>query len=407
MRPPVLSRWVYLTGLSQDTELEDDDDDGSTTVTNSIANLANPISCPAPVPTEELVARLESVMTTSIDEVKSVSELSLEEPSVIASPSAVDLPSHNEPTMAPPDDEPVANLVTVTQASAVDEIPVNSCCPCELPSDTTNAIAGPIYVDRKGTGLEAAVEIPTIVITPPSEVDPEDFAQQLDSEEEQGARESSIVPEFRDQLEPDSDCGGSEYDDDSELEYPHYPAHPVDEAALEPPQSPVDVRDDPCRSPIIVTGMLWSDNEGDDLGPLPFTEEITHAEETHTLEPTDTADIAEQPGVIDALEQNEARDSKGMCFTPLPIEKWTNGTFFSWRTRRRSDPGTRTGTTAGPGNTCTGSRRTLPCRALSIPKSFPPPPKPSPRLQVTSDPCPSISQQGGSWRRKQSEQWDS
>ena len=269
-----------MTGLFQDTgpeDSDDDDDDDSTTVTNSIANLANLISRPTSAPAEELVARLESVAATLVDEAEPVPKPSAEELSVTVSSPAVYLPSHDEPTMDPPsDDHPATDLGTLTQESATEE------------DD----------------------EIPTIVISPPSEVDPEDFAQQLDLEEGQ---EDTTDPNFEDELESEPEYEESEHDDNSEPERADYPAHWVNEVV----SNPAEVRDDPyrspCRSPITVTGMLWSDDNSDDLGPLPFTEEIIHVEETDTpetdtSEPSDTTETAKGSD-IDILEQTEAQGS--------------------------------------------------------------------------------------------------
>ena len=293
-----------LTGFLQDIELEDDDD-GSTTVTNSIINLAEPS---VPVLTEELVAKLGSVTSASVEENKSFPEPPAEEPS-----------AHGERTTVSPSDSR-----TSAQESASQPIPVDGLTPSEPSPDMTDSTTVPVCVDQKiaaSIRLELVVEedetlagddlpsqedperdvepwvpdgeIPTIVISPPSEVDPED------------------------ELEPGYEEYEYDSDSDSELDYPgDYPVHPVPDVVPELPSSPVEAKNDPCRSPcrspIICTGMLWSDDKGIDLGPLPFTEEIIHLEEIDNLEidalqHPDTAVIAERPETADILEQNEAQ----------------------------------------------------------------------------------------------------
>ena len=313
--------------------------------------------CPVPVPAEELVARLKSVTDTSVDKVKAAPEPPVEEPSVTTSPSddmLVDAPSHDGPAMdLLSGDEPIADLGTVIQESATGEIPVDVCPPSEPSPDTTDAIVGLAYVDEKTayTSLETVVEedetpvedlpsqddseqdvgpwipdykVPTIVITPPSEVDPEDIAQQLDSEQEQEESEDIVGTDFEDELEPEFEHEESEYDDGCDLGYADYPARPVVDA---------------YHSPITTTGMLWSDDEGGDLGPLPFTEGIPHVEEiddleADALEPSEAVGIAEQSETADVPEHNgvqefaiegemletvttTSEDSNGMRFTHL------------------------------------------------------------------------------------------
>lgn len=384
-RPNFISHLTHLPGSKSvtttsgnvagekvdDTELEDDDD-GSTTVTNSTANLADLIVRPGSVSAEVLAAKLESVTAALIEETKPFPEPPVEGPSVKVPPSndsAADLPSHDEPAMdLPSDNEPAAYSATATQESAVGGPSVDVCPPFEHSSDATDTIVDPVYVEKKavaGIGLvedetvddlpsqddsEQDVEswksdcgIPTIIISPPSEVDPEDSAQQFDSEDEQ---EESGGRDIEDEPEPESEHEEAEYDDDSELEYADdCPGSPVSEVVLEMPPSPVEVRDDPCRSPI-TTGKLWSDDEGDDLGPPPVFEKTTHVEVSDTPETSDTAGAAEQLEVIGALEQTEVQDSTveeeildtvtatpedsdSMCFTYSPLQKWANGVFFS------------------------------------------------------------------------------
>ena len=328
--------------------------------------------CPVPVPAEELVARLKSVTDTSVDKVKAAPEPPVEEPSVTASPSddmLVDAPSHDGPAMdLLSGDEPIADLGTVIQESAAEEIPVDVCPPSEPSPDTTDAIVGLAYVDEKtaDTGLETVVEedealvedlpsqddseqdaepwipdykVPTIIITPPSEVDPEDFAQQLGSEQEQEESEDIIGTDLEDELEPESEHEESEYDDGCNLGYAEYPACQVFEIVSELPQNSVEARVDAYHSPITTTGMLWSDDEGGDLGPLPFTEGIPHVEEiddleADALEPSEAVGIAEQSETADVPEHNgvqefaiegemletvttTSEDSNGMRFTHL------------------------------------------------------------------------------------------
>ena len=233
-------------------------------------------------------------------------------------------------------------------------------------SGTTDSIMDPACVDQKttGTGLEIVMEedetsvgddlpsqddseqsvepgipdgeIPIIVISVPSEVDSEDYAQRLNWEEEQEGSEDTLDSEFEDDFEPESE--EPEDDDDSELEYAaNYPVRPVTEVVSELPQSPVKAKSDCCHSPyhspIIVTGILWSDTKVDDLGPIPFTE-VSHVEEI------DATEIAERPEATNTLEQTEAaavaieegalksvtvtsEDSSGMhfaCFYLFPRE---------------------------------------------------------------------------------------
>jgi len=332
-----------LTSLFQDTEPEDDDDDGSTTVTNSIANLAEQTT---PILAEDLVTKLESITAALIEE-QDESFPPAKGPSITPPPSdnaAADPPSH---------DEPIAG------------------------SGITDPITGPACVDQKtttGTGLEIVVEedetsvgddlpsqddpeqgvepwiphgkIPTIVISPPSEADPEDYTQQLDWEEEQEEPEDTLDSSFEGDLEPEDE--GSECDSDSELEYPgDYPVRPVIEVDSELPPSPVEAKSDRCHSPYqspIITGMVWADNEDEDVGPLPFTDEVIHVEETDNLEvdtpePSDTAEIAEQPEAADVLEETEAQVftiEGGALETVTATSKDANGPRFAHFSPSRS-----------------------------------------------------------------------
>lgn len=337
----VIRAGPILTHFSQDTELEDDDD-GSTTVTNSTVNLVQPT---APILAEELVAKLGSVTATSVEEDESPLEPPAEGPFIavpLPDDSAADPPSH---TMdSPSDDEPVVDSGIPVQEPTTEAITVNGLPPSEPSSDMAGLTVDPVHVDQRaaaGTGLEIIAEevetsvgddlpsqeqdvepwipdgeIPIIVISPPSEVDPEDYAQQFDSEEEP---EDILYSDSEDELEPES--AESEDDDNSEPGYAEdYTVRPVTEVLPELPPSPVEAKDDPChspwRSPIIVTGMLWSDDEGNSLGPLPFTEEIVHVEEVNALEigapePSDAAEIAEHPEAVNVFEQAEAQVSVG------------------------------------------------------------------------------------------------
>jgi hypothetical protein len=340
------SNSITATGDSPGKDTEPDDDDGSTTVTNSTANLADlPIR---PTPAEVLAAKLECVTAALVEEAKSLPKPPAEEPSVNIPPSdysTAGLPSHDELHMdLPYDYEPAAELGTTTQEPTVEEISVNVCTPSEPSSGATDMPTDPVCgdeVDAASTDLkegEAQVEvdlssqddsdvepwtpdyeIPIITITPPSEVDPEDFAQQLDSEDEQGEPENIVGPDFEDKLEP-----GSEHDDESELEYADdYPNNPATEVILELPPSPVEVRDDPCRSPITKTGKLWSDDEGGDLDPLPSFEGVTHVEVYDDLEsPTlEKVEIAEHSEAIHTVRHAGARCS--------PVEEETPDTVSS------------------------------------------------------------------------------
>jgi len=373
VRLPRFALILPLTSVFQDTELEDDEDDGSTTVTNSTANLTDLIIRPTSVSAEVLVAKLECITAALIEEAKSPQEPPAEEsPATIPSSedSTVDLPSHDEPSMDLPSDyEPAAEFGTATQEPAVG-VSVNIHTPFEPSSD---AIAGPVCIDERGatgTGLEEGetqveahppsqddleqdaepwtpdYEIPSIVITPPSEADPEDPAQEFDSEGEQEESESIASPDFEDEPEPKSEHEESEYGE-SELEYADDCFDdPVSEVGLDLPPSPVEARDDPCRSPcrspITKTGMLWSDNEDEDLGPLPFGgvshEEVYDNLESPALGISDGTEIAGHSEVIDTVEQTEARfspveeetsdivnatsdDLNGVCFAHPPPRK--------------------------------------------------------------------------------------
>ncbi|KAF9647682.1 hypothetical protein BDM02DRAFT_2527521 [Thelephora ganbajun] len=383
-----------------DTELEDDDDDdGSTTVTSSTANLADLIARPAPAPAE-VATKLESVMAALIEEAEPLPEPPVEDLSVTVSLSndlAADIPSHDGPaTDLPSNGDSVADLGTSIHESVAEEISVNICPHFEPSSDATDAVVDFVGIVEKAaasTGLEAVTgedettieddlpshddseqgvefwipghEIPTIVVSPPSEVDPEDSIQQLDSKDEREESEDIIDPDYEDELDYADDC-------------PDYSVV----------SSPVEPRDDPCRSPRI-TGKLWSDDEGDDLGPLPFSEEPKATDVVEQIEAQGSPIEEEMSEVATATPE----DSDGMYFTRFPrfpLEKQTNGTVFSWRTRRRNGPRTRRGTTANSGSTCTGSRRTHPCRTCPISKPFPQSPKPSSHFQVISHPHPGI-----------------
>jgi len=246
----------------------------------------------------------------------------------------------------PPVNGPIVNLGIITRASAREEISIGVRPPSESLSDTTDTSVDPVHVDEKaaivtdlGTiteedetlfeddtpcqdDLEQDVEpwipdfeIPGITISPPSDVDPEDSAQQqqFNSEDEEEELDGIFSPDSDDEPESESEHEEPGCDDDSELEYADdYPDNPAAEAVLEPHPSPVEVRDDPCRSPITISGKLWSDDEGDDLGPLPFTDEV-HLETFDSLEidSPETFDIAEtieRPEATDATEETETQD---------------------------------------------------------------------------------------------------
>src|SRR5882762_5207576 len=101
-----------LTSPFQDTELEDDDD-GSTTVTNSTVNLTHLVPRPAPVPAEDLAAKLESITAAPIEEAKSLPASLVEEPSDL------------EPTAGlPSDDERATDLGTANQDLVMEETSV-------------------------------------------------------------------------------------------------------------------------------------------------------------------------------------------------------------------------------------------------------------------------------------------
>ena len=329
---PVIPSRSPLTDPLQGLELEEDDD-GSSTVTNSTANLAVMAAGPAPIQAEELAVKLGSVAANPIEETEPSQETPEESVMVpnlddsLAAP-----PSHDEPTGdLPSENAPVTDLGISTRESTTEEIPAGDCLPSEPSSDAADLVEDLGYVYNHpvvGTGLEATMEVyedalpsqgdyeqdlgfwspddetPAIVIIPPSEVDPEDFAPQFDPE--QAGLEGTLYPGFK--LEPKSE-EEYEYDGDYELEYAdEYPAGPVFELTL----SPSEVRDSPFRSPVIVTGMLWSDDEGDDLGPLPFVKKVPHIEEIDTLE-TEAQDSVAEEGTSDAVVTT-LEDSNGTRF---------------------------------------------------------------------------------------------
>ena len=161
----------------------------------------------------------------------------------------------------PSNDEPANDFGTADQ-DLIEEISVEIVPPSEYCWDATGKRLGPVSDDCKvttGTSLESVTEeeiaveglpsqgdldsvepwtpdgeIPTIMITPPSEVDPEE----------------------------------SEYDGDYEFE--NAGDHPDDSVAEVVPVSPTSpMGDDPYRSPMTTSGMFWSDDESNDCGPLP------------------------------------------------------------------------------------------------------------------------------------------
>ena len=268
MRPFVAAIHVepLLTSLLQDIELEGEDD-GSSTVTNSITIITD-LAPPVLVLAEDLAAKLESVTTAVLDD--PVQEI-----------------SHDRPTAELlPTDEPATDLDDLI----LEEISVEILPPSGPFSDVADITPDPVRLGAKvttNTNLETILEeetsaeddflsqddlesvepwlpdddIPIIVVTPP-EVDSEDFASQSCSEGEQKESED-VFTSYRQDGDEESD-----YDDDCELECAGYRPRdsPVEVAPISPP-SPV--RDDPCRSPITTSGLLWSDDEGNDLGPLP------------------------------------------------------------------------------------------------------------------------------------------
>lgn len=264
---------------SQDIDFDDNnDDDGSITVTNSVANLADMIPRPAPVPAEDLSAKLESLTTTLVEEVNPLPESFVEEP------------SHDETTAdLLSNDEISTDLEIADQDIVVEEIYVDV-SPLSVPrSNMTHMMSNPTRVDVKivtCSGLESIMEediavedpsrddldpiepwtpdykIPSINIIPPSQADPEDSARQLDLENGQEESEGT-GGSYRDRYEGpqrDGDCDG-------------YPNNYVAEVVPVSPQSPV--RDDGTyRSPITKSGLIWSDTKDGDLGPLPFQPEL-------------------------------------------------------------------------------------------------------------------------------------
>lgn len=317
-----------LTSLLQDTELEDDDD-GSTTVTNSTVDLTSLIPRPPPVSVEDLAAKLKSATTALIEGAKPRSEPIFEKPSILGTllDHAAKEPPHDEPAVdLPSNDEPAVDLGTTDEDLVLEEISVEIFPPSEPCSDAIGTTPDTACVcDRvtAGTGLEGEPvaedvlpsqddseyvepwtpggEIPVIIITPPSEVDPEDFALQVDMEGEQEESEDVV----------NSNCNKDpKFDHDCELGCTGgYPDESVTEVAPVSPPSPV--MEAPFRSPITTSGLLWSDDEGDDPGPLPsFQTEVQSPPASEEKMSGTTMDICE--------------DSNGMWHGPLFPEKLAN-----------------------------------------------------------------------------------
>ena len=340
--PPIARVASPLNSLFQETELEDDDD-CSNTVTSTIVSLTHPTSSPAPVAAEDLAAKLESITTVLIEEGEYIQEASDEEAkSIQESPDegpsiagtvfddSTEEPSQDEPIPdLPSNDEPVADLGITTQDLFMNQAAVNVLPPSDSCSDGTDTIPGHVCADDKVTadpdfecvveeeddlpseddfeGFEPWVpegEIPVFIITPPSDVDPEDVAQDFDSEGEQEESEDDFECEYE---ERDND----DYDDGDELEYAgDYPDLSVTEVLPASPPSPV--RDDPCRSPITTSGLLWSDDDEstNDPGPLPFVQ-------TEAQDPFVSEEVSDT--VTEVCE-----DSNGTCVDFRFLEKKTD-----------------------------------------------------------------------------------
>jgi hypothetical protein len=289
----------------QEPELEDDDD-GSITVTNSTANLADFTTRSTLPPAEELAAKLECVTATLIEEAESLSEPLAEELSVIAphsDDSAADLPFHDESPSDATDTTVNPGYFDETAATGTDL----------KTGEIQDEVYFPTQYDLGQDVVKTWIpdyEIPVITISPPSEVDPEDYPLQFDSEDEQES-EDFIGLDFEDGPEP-----AFEYE--SELEYAdYYPDHPAAGVVVELPSSPVEARDDRChspyRSPITTSGMLWSDDEGIDPVPLPDFGGAAHIEvfddlDSPTLETREATKIVEHPEAIGAVQETEAQD---------------------------------------------------------------------------------------------------
>ena len=241
-------------------------------------------------------------MTTLIEEAEPLPEPLAEELSMIAphsDDSAADLSFHDE------------------LPSDASNTTVNSGCVDEMAATGTDSKTGETQdevdfpsQDDSGEDVKSWTpdhEIPVITITPPSEVDPEEYPLQFDSGDE---------PESEDLLGLDLEDGPEPpfEHSESELEYAdYYPEHPAAGVVVELPPSPVELRDSPFRSPITPSGMLWSDDEGNDLGPLPFGG-VTHIEvfdnlDSPALEAHEVAKIAERPEAVDTIKEREAQDS--------------------------------------------------------------------------------------------------
>ena len=285
--------FVVIVGPSylsvQDLELGDDDDDGSITVTNSIVNLVDLTTRSALPPAEELAAKLEHVTATLIEEAESLSEPLTEEVSVIAphsDDSTADLPFHDEP----PSDTADATV----NPSCVDEMTATG---TDLKTGETQAEVDFPAQDDLWEDVESWIpnyEVPAIFITPPSDVDPEEYPLRFDSEDEQES-EDLIGLDFEDGPAPAFEHNESvfEYAD-------NYPEQPAGGVIVELPPSPVNARDSPFRSPITKSGMLWSDDEGEDPGPLPRFGEVAHIE---------VFDHLDSPAVeIHEVTETEAQD---------------------------------------------------------------------------------------------------
>ncbi|KAF9785441.1 hypothetical protein BJ322DRAFT_831089 [Thelephora terrestris] len=326
-----------------DPELEDEDD-GSTTVTNSTANLAGLIPRSAAISAEELVARLAPVTVTRIEEDMPVPDDPVEKnPLALATAddSAKDLPSY---------DGPDADLGHANQAPVIEDISVGVCPPPEPCSDATDAMIESASVDEASPSTDLAsitevdeefsedvpedvepwtpdYEIPVIAISPPSDVDPEEFPPQFDSEDEQEGLEDITGHDCQDYNRED-EHEGSECNGGYELECPgDSPEESDTEVVSKSPSS------DSWRSPITTSGMLWSDDDRSDLGPLPFQKiphvEVFDASEIDTFETVDTAQIGDQTGVQDPPAEEGAlgaevatrEDSGGIFYTRFCVDK--------------------------------------------------------------------------------------
>ena len=364
-----------LTGLFQDSELEDDDD-GSITVTNSTANLASLIPRPAPVSAEELAAKLEPVAATLIEEDTSIPDHPVEESSLTlttVNDPTEDLSPHDDPSLS--NEKPAADLENATHEPVIEESLVDTRPPPETCPDAADVTADSTPADKVSprTCLESITEedeelseddledvepwtpnyeIPVVIVSPPSDVDPEDFPPKFDSEDEQEGitgYDSRYLNCGGGYEGPESDYGyepenAGSYSNESVTEVSGYASDRSDDLVIvvgeDSPSSPTTLSD-PWRSPITTSGMLWSDDDDSDLGPLPFSEKIPHVEvfdapDTDTFEKVEIAWVGDRTRDQDSPAEEGLLDDVGapvealggMSHAGFLIGKWTDAIFL-------------------------------------------------------------------------------